>query len=168
MVKTEERIATFRKAGVRFVDTMPAGWIDVKNAQTAPAGYKWIWNPKTQERALLNIDKMMPITDKQMQQYDELKAKHPDAVLLFRNGDFYDTYKDCAETIAKALSITLCQRNGVAYAGFPHSMLDVYLPKLLRMCYRIAICDQLEEVQPQKRIMERVEKKQAIQLSLNF
>ena len=171
MVKTEERIAYFKREGIRFMDVMPAGWVDMKYATTAPAGYKWIWNPATCERALWKIDKMMPEKDKLMQQYDELKAKHPDALLLFRSGGFYDTYKDSARTIAERLGLTLCQRNGVDFAGFPSRMLDVYLPKLVRMGYRIAICDQLESMSNvRKAITEKVEPKRAkaIQLQLNF
>lgn len=79
-------------------------------------------------------------------QYRDLKAKHPEAMLLFRCGDFYETYEDDARECAKVLGITLTKRqsDGVAMAGFPHHALDTYLPKLVRTGHRIAICDQLD------------------------
>lgn len=79
-------------------------------------------------------------------QYRDLKAKHPDAMLLFRCGDFYETYEDDARECAKVLGITLTKRqsDGVAMAGFPYHALDTYLPKLVRTGHRIAICDQLD------------------------
>lgn len=81
-----------------------------------------------------------------MKQYRDLKAKHPDAMLLFRCGDFYETYEDDARECAKVLGITLTKRqsDGVAMAGFPHHALDTYLPKLIRTGHRVAICDQLD------------------------
>lgn len=79
-------------------------------------------------------------------QYRDLKAKHPDAMLLFRCGDFYETYEDDARECARILGITLTKRqsDGVAMAGFPHHALDTYLPKLVRAGKRLAICDQLD------------------------
>jgi hypothetical protein len=79
-------------------------------------------------------------------QYRDLKSKHPDAMLLFRCGDFYETYEDDAKECAKVLGITLTKRqsDGVAMAGFPHHALDTYLPKLIRTGHRVAICDQLD------------------------
>jgi hypothetical protein len=80
-----------------------------------------------------------------MKQYRELKAKHPDAILLFRCGDFYESWEDDAKVCAHVLGITLTEnRSGKRMAGFPHHTLDIYLPKLVRAGYRIAICDQLE------------------------
>lgn len=81
-----------------------------------------------------------------MKQYRDLKSKHPDAMLLFRCGDFYETYEDDARECAKVLGITLTKRqsDGVAMAGFPYHALDTYLPKLIRTGHRIAICDQLD------------------------
>lgn len=81
-----------------------------------------------------------------MRQYRDLKSKHPDAMLLFRCGDFYETYEDDARECAKVLGITLTFRNGdkMPMAGFPHHALDTYLPKLIRTGHRIAICDQLD------------------------
>ena len=85
-----------------------------------------------------------------IKQFDELKAKHPDAVLLFRCGDFYESYKEDAEAIAEILGITLTRRNGenISMAGFPYHALDTYLPKLIRAGKRVAICDQLEDKKP--------------------
>ena len=85
-----------------------------------------------------------------MKQYAEMKAKHPDAVLLFRVGDFYETFSDDAIIASEILGITLTRRaNGAAQyvelAGFPHHALDTYLPKLVRAGKRVAICDQLED-----------------------
>jgi len=79
-------------------------------------------------------------------QYRDLKSKHPDTMLLFRCGDFYETYEDDARECAKVLGITLTKRqsDGVAMAGFPYHALDTYLPKLIRTGHRVAICDQLD------------------------
>lgn len=83
------------------------------------------------------------------QQYDEMKSKHPDAILLMRCGDFYETYYDDAATIAEVLGITLTTRkDGTRMAGFPAHSLDTYLPVLVRKGKRVAICDQLEERMP--------------------
>ena len=84
-----------------------------------------------------------------MKQFFELKAKHPDAIMLFRCGDFYETYSEDAIVASEILGITLTKRaNGqgksVEMAGFPHHALDTYLPKLIRAGKRVAICDQLE------------------------
>ena len=85
-----------------------------------------------------------------MKQYVQMKAKHPDAVLLFRGGDFYETFSDDAIAASEILGITLTKRaNGAAssveLAGFPHHALDAYLPKLVRAGKRVAICEQLED-----------------------
>jgi hypothetical protein len=80
-----------------------------------------------------------------MKQYESLKAQHPDALLLFRVGDFYETYHKDAIKASKHLGITLTKnKEGVELAGFPHHALDIYLPKLVRAGERVAICDQLE------------------------
>ena len=87
-----------------------------------------------------------------VKQYLDLKKKHPDAILLFRCGDFYETYKDDAVKASNILGITLTKSNGrkddegkpLAMAGFPYHALDTYLPKLIRAGERVAICDQLE------------------------
>ena len=86
-----------------------------------------------------------PTNSKVLAQYNALKSKHPDAKLLFRVGDFYETYQDDAEDVSNTLGIVLTKRNdGVNMAGFPYHALDIYLPKLIRAGYRVAICDQLE------------------------
>ena len=95
-----------------------------------------------------------------MKQYFELKAKHPDAVMLFRCGDFYETYSEDAIVAADILGITLTKRaNGqakhVEMAGFPFHALDTYLPKLVRAGKRVAICDQLEDTKLTKKLVKR-------------
>ena len=85
-----------------------------------------------------------------MKQFFSMKAKHPDALLLFRCGDFYETYCDDAIEASRILGITLTRRNngsalGDEMAGFPHHALDTFLPKLIRSGKRVAICDQLED-----------------------
>ena len=95
-----------------------------------------------------------------MKQYFELKAKHPDAVMLFRCGDFYETYSEDAIVAAEILGITLTKRaNGqakhVEMAGFPFHALDTYLPKLVRAGKRVAICDQLEDPKLTKKLVKR-------------
>lgn len=95
-----------------------------------------------------------------MKQYFEMKKKHPDAVLLFRVGDFYETFCDDAITASEILGITLTRRaNGssqsVELAGFPHHALDTYLPKLVRAGKRVAICEQLEDPKQTKKLVKR-------------
>jgi DNA mismatch repair protein MutS len=95
-----------------------------------------------------------------MVQYNSIKAKYPDAILLFRVGDFYETFGDDAIKASKILGIVLTKRaNGSAshieLAGFPHHSLDSYLPKLVRAGYRVAICDQLEDPKMVKGIVKR-------------
>ena len=95
-----------------------------------------------------------------MKQFLDLKAKYPDAVLLFRCGDFYETYSADAVDAARILGITLTKRNNgkeksVEMAGFPYHALDVYLPKLIRAGRRVAICDQLEDPKQTKKLVKR-------------
>ena len=95
-----------------------------------------------------------------MKQFFDLKAKHPEALLLFRCGDFYETYCDDAVEASRILGITLTRRNngasmGDAMAGFPHHALDTYLPKLIRAGRRVAICDQLEDPKLTKKLVKR-------------
>ena len=95
-----------------------------------------------------------------MKQYIEMKAKHPDAILLFRVGDFYETFSDDALVASEILGITLTRRaNGAAQyvelAGFPHHALDTYLPKLVRAGKRVAICEQLEDPKLTKKLVKR-------------
>ncbi|GAT64335.1 DNA mismatch repair protein MutS [Paludibacter jiangxiensis] len=95
-----------------------------------------------------------------MKQYYQVKEKHPDAILLFRVGDFYETFSDDAIKASEILGITLTRRaNGsaqsVELAGFPHHALDTYLPKLVRAGMRVAVCDQLEDPKKTKTIVKR-------------
>ena len=95
-----------------------------------------------------------------MKQYNTIKAKYPDAILLFRVGDFYETFGEDAIKASKILGIVLTKRaNGSAshieLAGFPHHSVDTYLPKLVRAGYRVAICDQLEDPKMVKGIVKR-------------
>ncbi|WP_294066238.1 DNA mismatch repair protein MutS, partial [Proteiniphilum sp. UBA1028] len=95
-----------------------------------------------------------------MKQFIEIKKKHPDAILLFRVGDFYETFSDDAIEASEILGITLTRRaNGAAQfvelAGFPHHALDTYLPKLVRAGKRVAICDQLEDPKLTKKLVKR-------------
>lgn len=98
-----------------------------------------------------------------IKQFMELKAKHPDAILLFRCGDFYETYSTDAVTASEILGITLTKRNNgkngpmqaLEMAGFPHHALDTYLPKLIRAGKRVAICDQLEDPKLTKKLVKR-------------
>lgn len=95
-----------------------------------------------------------------MQQYNKIKGKYPDAILLFRVGDFYETFGTDAIKAAKVLDIVLTKRaNGAAshieLAGFPHHSLDAYLPKLVRAGFRVAVCDQLEAPSQAKTIVKR-------------
>ena len=96
-----------------------------------------------------------------MKQFYDLKAKNPDAILLFRCGDFYETYAKDAVTASRVLGITLTRRNNkgqnpaTEMAGFPHHALDTYLPRLIRAGYRVAICDQLEDPKLAKKLVKR-------------
>ncbi|MBN2164813.1 MAG: DNA mismatch repair protein MutS [Marinilabiliaceae bacterium] len=95
-----------------------------------------------------------------MKQYNQIKSKFPDAILLFRVGDFYETFSDDAIKASEILGITLTRRaNGAAsfveLAGFPHHALDTYLPKLVRAGQRVAVCDQLEDPKQTKTIVKR-------------
>lgn len=94
-----------------------------------------------------------------MQQYATVKTKYPDAILLFRVGDFYETFGEDAIAASKALGIVLTKRNNggvdVELAGFPFHSVDLYLPRLVRAGYRVAICEQLEKPSPQKKIVQR-------------
>ena len=95
-----------------------------------------------------------------MQQHNAIKARYPDAILLFRVGDFYETFGQDAVTASAVLGITLTKRNNgdansSQLAGFPHHALDTYLHKLVKAGYRVAICDQLEDPKQAKGIVKR-------------
>ena len=95
--------------------------------------------------------------DKLLMQYETMKKKHPDAVVLFRVGDFYETFRDDARIISETLGLTLTSRgvDKTPLAGFPHHALDAYLPKLVRAGKRVAICEQLEEPKISKQTVKR-------------
>jgi DNA mismatch repair protein MutS len=108
------------------------------------------------DRTKNKADKETPL----MKQYNEIKSKYPDAILLFRVGDFYETFGEDAIKASGILGIVLTRRaNGAAayieLAGFPHHSLDAYLPKLVRAGYRVAVCDQLEDPKMTKTIVKR-------------
>lgn len=95
-----------------------------------------------------------------MLQYNQIKSKNPDAILLFRMGDFYETFGEDAVLVAGILGITLTKRNNGAaeeteLAGFPYHSLDLYLPRLVKAGHRVAICEQLEKPQPNQKIVRR-------------
>lgn len=116
----------------------------------------FVANHKLKGEALLfEINTMTPL----MEQYYTMKAKHPDAILLYRVGDFYETFGEDAITTSKVLGIVLTKRNNggsdIELAGFPYHSLDAYLPKLVRAGYRVAICEQLEKPSKGKKIVKR-------------
>lgn len=106
--------------------------------------------PEVESIALENSSSSLP------EQFKSLKEKHPDAVLLFRCGDFYEAYSEDAKSVSDILGITLTKRSsdGLEMAGFPYHALDTYLPRLIRHGVRVAICDKLESPvvpEPKKR-----------------
>ena len=107
------------------------------------------------EEVIKDLGKETPL----MQQYNQTKAKYPDALLLFRVGDFYETFGEDAIKTANTLGIILTSRNNggndVELAGFPYHSLDMYLPRLVRAGFRVAICEQLEKPSKEKKIVRR-------------
>ena len=117
-----------------------------------------IYSIKKEKEGTVNEEEI--VLTPMMKQFLDLKAKHPDAVMLFRCGDFYETYSTDAIVAAEILGITLTKRaNGkgktIEMAGFPHHALDTYLPKLVRAGKRVAICDQLEDPKMTKKLVKR-------------
>ena len=107
-----------------------------------------------------NMADKRPTETPMMKQFFSVKAEHPEAVLLFRCGDFYETYGDDALTASKVLGIVLTKRSNAApdsipMAGFPHHSLETYLPRLVRAGYKVAVCDQLEDPKLTKKIVKR-------------
>ncbi|MDH3648274.1 MAG: DNA mismatch repair protein MutS, partial [Saprospiraceae bacterium] len=94
-----------------------------------------------------------------MDQYFKVKAKYPDTILLFRVGDFYETFGVDAVKVSKILGIVLTSRNNggsnIELAGFPYHSLDLYLPRLVKAGFRVAICEQLEKPSKEKKIVKR-------------
>ena len=117
----------------------------------------YLCNSYLQSKMAIKEKELTPM----MKQFFSLKEKHPDALLLFRCGDFYETYCEDAVVAAGILGITLTHRNngagarGDEMAGFPHHALDTYLPKLIRAGRRVAICDQLEDPKLTKKLVKR-------------
>lgn len=117
-----------------------------------------IYQMKREKETTVNDEEI--VLTPMMKQFLDLKAEHPDAVMLFRCGDFYETYSTDAIIAAEILGITLTKRaNGkgktIEMAGFPHHALDTYLPKLVRAGKRVAICDQLEDPKMTKKLVKR-------------
>ena len=123
----------------------------------AKLDYIMLTNMKKVQVEDLQVIDDAPEESPMMKQWRELKEKHPDALLLFRCGDFYETYEDDAAEAAKVLGITLTKSTttSVRMAGFPHHALDTYLPKLIRAGKRVAICDQLEDPKLTKKLVKR-------------
>lgn len=117
--------------------------------------YKFFLHKKEKPLASKTKKKQTPL----MQQYFKMKSKYPDAILLFRVGDFYETFGEDAITTSKILGIILTNRNNggskIELAGFPHHSMETYLPKLVKAGYRVAVCDQLEKPSPNKKIVKR-------------
>ncbi len=119
--------------------------------------YKFFPNTKNKNTPLAkkNKDNPTPL----MKQYFRMKGKYPDAILLFRVGDFYETFGEDAITAARVLGIIQTNRNNggskIELAGFPHHSIENYLPKLVKAGYRVAVCDQLEKPSPNKKIVKR-------------
>jgi len=109
-----------------------------------------------EEEPATNVVQPSPV----IQQWMDIKAKHPDALILFRCGDFYETYDNDAEDCGRILGIIVrkyheTEANDIKVAGFPYHALDTYLPKLVRAGYRVAICDQLEDPKLTKKLVKR-------------
>src|SRR5437667_3845781 len=96
------------------------------------------------------------MTTPMMQQYEDAKARHPGMLLLFRMGDFFETFSDDAELVARVLGLTLTSRDkSIPMAGFPHHQLEAYLRKLLHLGHRVAVCDQVEDASLAKGLVKR-------------
>src|SRR6516225_3957020 len=96
------------------------------------------------------------MTTPMMQQYREAKERHPGMILLFRMGDFFETFEDDAEVVSRVLGLTLTSRDkSIPMAGFPHHQLDNYLRKLLQAGHRVAVCDQVEDAALAKGLVRR-------------
>ena len=126
------------------------------NQWNSESGVMQTSTPPSRDSGRPKVKELTPM----MKQFFDLKAKHPDAVMLFRCGDFYETYCEDAITASRILGITLTHRNngynkGDEMAGFPHHALDTYLPKLIRAGKRVAICDQLEDPKLTKKLVKR-------------
>ena len=105
-----------------------------------------------------------------MKQFEELKAKHPDAILLFRCGDSYEAYNEDADDTSDILGLQVNHVPGVRWTAFPHHQLDTNLPRLVRAGRRIAICDELQppkrDEEPRGLMLKKEERREPVQLSL--
>lgn len=128
----------------REYDKLQALMTDVCNYGYTPAIEQRVADYKAQCEAHENVAATASEESPMMEQYRSLKAKHTDALLLFRCGDFYAIYEDDAKAAAEVLGLTITHRDGLTMAGFPNNALDTYLPKLIRSGKRVAICDPLE------------------------
>ena len=109
---------------------------------------------RKKERTMAAGENLTPM----MKQFYSVKAQHPEALLLFRCGDFYETYGEDAVTASKILGIVLTRRSNAletAMAGFPYHSIDTYLPKLVLAGHKVAVCDQLEDPKLTKKIVKR-------------
>ena len=147
--KTDNTKSREKSADVTMMNITPENVGELHNTL---AGFFGEEPAPTSKESVLTAHKTVKPVSKTtlMQQYDEIKKKHPDAILLFRVGDFYETFSDDAIEASSILGITLTRRaNGsaqsVELAGFPHHALDTYLPKLVRAGKRVCICEQLED-----------------------
>ena len=120
--------------------------------------FLYFYNKKALAKKTTTKNKRRKVTPL-MQQYNQVKAKYPDAILLFRVGDFYETFGADAISTSQALGIVLTKRNNggsdIELAGFPHHSMDLYLPRLIRAGFRVAICEQLEKPSKEKKIVKR-------------
>ena len=138
-------------------DYLPKSTAEAKPEAKKPAPQPSLFDEPEEPAAPAAPEPKAKTGDKLLSQYEAMKKKHPDAVVLFRVGDFYETFHDDARIISETLGLTLTTRGGdkVPLAGFPHHALDAYLPKLVRAGKRVAICEQLEEPKLTKQTVKR-------------
>lgn len=138
-------------------DYLPKATAEAKPETKKPAPQPSLFDEPEAPTAPATPEPHAKTGDKLLMQYEAMKKKHPDAVVLFRVGDFYETFHDDARIISETLGLTLTTRGGdkIPLAGFPHHALDAYLPKLVRAGKRVAICEQLEEPKISKQTVKR-------------
>ena len=138
-------------------DYLPKATAEAKPETKKPAPQPSLFDEPEAPAAPAAPEPQAKTGDKLLMQYEAMKKKHPDAVVLFRVGDFYETFHDDARIISEILGLTLTTRGGdkVPLAGFPHHALDACLPKLVRAGKRVAICEQLEEPKISKQTVKR-------------
>lgn len=138
-------------------DYLPKATAEAKPEAKKPAPQPSLFEEPEAPAAPAAPEPQAKTGDKLLMQYEAMKKKHPDAVVLFRVGDFYETFHDDARIISETLGLTLTTRGGdkIPLAGFPHHALDAYLPKLVRAGKRVAICEQLEDPKISKQTVKR-------------